>query len=101
MNLEQNGFAQLLLMAEFTYKNSKNANTGHILFKLYYGYHLWIFFENKCNVYSKPSLANKLAMKLRELMNICSQNLLHAQDLKKKIKNKGVKPWNYVPGEKV
>ena len=34
-------------------------------------------------------------------MNICQQNLLHAQELQKKVHDKGVKPQSYIPGEKV
>ena len=40
-------------------------------------------------------------MKLRELINVCCQNLLHAQDFQKRAYDKGVKPWSYVMGEKV
>ena len=34
-------------------------------------------------------------------MNICQQNLLHAQELQKRAHDKGVKPRSYAPGEKV
>ena len=34
-------------------------------------------------------------------MDICQQNLLHAQKLQKRAYNKGVKPWSYSPGEKI
>ena len=40
-------------------------------------------------------------MELRELMNVCRQNLLHAQNFQKQTHNKGVKPWSYSPREKV
>ena len=40
-------------------------------------------------------------MELKKLINICRQNLLHAQDLQKRSHDKGVKPFSYVPGEKV
>ena len=58
-------------MAEFAYNNSKNASTGHTWFELNYGYHPWVFFENKYNAYSKSSSADGLAVELRELMNVC------------------------------
>ena len=32
MNFAQNDWAKLLLMAKFTYNNTKNANTGHTSF---------------------------------------------------------------------
>ena len=34
-------------------------------------------------------------------MNICHQNVLHAQNLQKQALDKGVKPRSYIPGEKV
>ncbi len=39
VNFEQNNWARLLSMAEFVYNNAKNASTGHMPFKLNYGYH--------------------------------------------------------------
>ena len=68
-------------MAKFTYNNSKNASTGHTPFELNYGYYPRISFEDKYDARSKSSSAKGLAMELRMLMNICCQNLLHAQDL--------------------
>ena len=78
-------------MAKFTYINFKNANTGHTPFELYYGYHLYVFFEDKNNARSRSSSAKKLAIELRKLMNICCQNFLHAQNLQKQAYDKGVK----------
>ena len=40
-------------------------------------------------------------MKLRELMNICHQNLLHAQELQKQVHYKRVKSCNYALDEKI
>ena len=88
-------------MAEFIYNNSKNTNTDHILFELNYGYHPCVFFEGKYNVSSRSSSVNILAMELRELINVCYQNLFHAQDLHKQAYDTEVKPWNYASGEKV
>ena len=65
-------------MAEFTYNNSKNANTDHTLFKLNCAYHSWVSFKNKYNVHSRSFLTNGLAIKLRKLMNVYYQNLLFA-----------------------
>ena len=68
-------------MAEFAYNNSKNASTGHMLFELNCGYYSCISFENKCYARSRSFSAKKLAMESRELMNVCCQNMLHAQNL--------------------
>ena len=81
VNWEQNDWARLLPMAEFAYNNFKNASTGHISFELNYSYYSCIFFEDKCNTRSRFSSAKGLAIELKELMNVCRQNFLHAQDL--------------------
>ena len=39
VNFEQNDWAKLLSMAEFTYNNAKNASTSHTPFELNYSYH--------------------------------------------------------------
>lgn len=57
-------------MAEFVYKNVKNASTGYILFELNYDYKPYISFRNKNYLCSKSCFANKLAKKLKELMLI-------------------------------
>ena len=83
VNWKQIDWARLLLMVAFAYNNSKNASMGQTLFKLNCGYNLWVSFQDKCNTRSRSSSTNGLAMELRELMNVCCQNLLHAQDLQK------------------
>ena len=88
-------------MAEFAYNNSKNASTGHTLFKLNCGYHPQVFFEDECNARSRFSSANELVIDLRELRNVCRLNLLHAQDLQKYLHDKEVKPHSYAPSEKI
>ncbi len=65
-------------MAEFAYNNGKNTSTSYTLFELNYGYHPKVLFEDETNSHLKSCLANKLAKKLRELIEICCQNLLHA-----------------------
>ena len=45
VNFEQNNGAKLLPMAEFAYNNAKKASTGHTPFKLNWGYHPCVFFE--------------------------------------------------------
>ena len=52
VNFEQNNCAQLLLMAEFTYNNAKNASTGYMLFESNCGYHPWVFYEKDLDPYS-------------------------------------------------
>ena len=81
MNWEENDWVQLLLMAKFAYNNSKNTNINHTFFKLNCSYHPQIFFKNKYNIYFRSFSANKLATKLKKLMNIYCQNFLYAQDL--------------------
>ena len=88
-------------MAEFTYNNAKNASTGHTSFKLNCGFHPRVFFKDNVNPCSKSCSANELAKELKELIDICQQNLLHAQELQKRAYDKSVKPWSYAPEKKV
>ncbi len=88
-------------MAEFTYNNTKNASTGHTLFELNCGYHPKVSFEEDVDPRSKSRSANKLAKELRELIEVCCQNLLYAQELQKRAHDKGVKSRSYAQGEKV
>ncbi len=78
VNWEQDDWARLLPMTEFAYNNAKNASTGHTSFELNCGYHLRVFFEEDVDPRSRSRSANKLAEELRELMEVCCQNLLHA-----------------------
>ncbi len=64
-------------MAEFAYNNAKNTSTGHILFELNYDYHPRVSFEEDVDPYLRSRSANELAEELRELMEVCCQNLLH------------------------
>ena len=69
-------------MAEFTFNNAKNANIGYTPFKLNYGYHFKILFKEDIDSRSKSrSIADKLAKKLKKLIEVCCQNLLHTQEL--------------------
>ena len=88
-------------MAEFAYNNAKNASTGHTPFELNCGFYPQVSFKDDVNPYSRSCFANKLAKKLRELMDICHQNLLHAQKLQEKAHNKSVKPQSYALREKI
>ncbi len=88
-------------MAELAYNNAKNASTGHIPFKLNCDYHCQISFEENVDPHPRSSSANKLAKVLKELIEICCQNLLHVQELQKRAHDKGVKNRSYALGEKV
>ena len=88
-------------MAEFAYNNAKNASTSYTIFKFNCGFHPQVFFEDDVDPCSKSRSVDKLAKELRKLMDICQQNLLYAQELQKRAHDKGVKPQNYAPGEKV
>ena len=98
---EQNNCARLLLMAEFTYNNTKNANTGYIAFELNCGYDSRVSYEENLDSCSKSRIAKKLSSELQELITIYQQNFHHTQKLQKRVHNKGVKPQNYAPGDKV
>ena len=101
VNFEQNNWARLVLMAEFTYNNAKNASTGHTPFELNCGYHLCVLYKEDIDPCSKSKLADKLLAELQELMTVCRENLHHTQELWKQAHNKGVKPKNYAPDDKV
>ncbi len=101
VNLEQDDWVRLLPMAESAYNNAKNANTDYTPFKLNCGYHLRVSFREDVDPYSRTRSTNKLAKELRELMKVCCQNLLYAQELQKKAHDKGVKSHCYASGEKV
>ena len=101
VNFEQNDWARLLLMAEFTYNNAKNVSTSHTPFELNCGYHPRMSYKEDINPRSQSKSADELSAELRELMIVCQENLYHAQELQKRAHNKGVKPRSYAPGEKV
>ena len=88
-------------MAEFAYNNAKNASIGYTLFKLNCGYHPRVSYKEDPDPHSKSKTAEKLFSQLWELITVCQQNLYYAQKLQKRGHDKGVKPPNYVPGEKV
>ena len=68
-------------MAKFAYNNAKNTSTGHTPFELNCGYHPKVLFKEDVDPCSKSCSADKLVRELRELMEVCCQNLLHAQEL--------------------
>ncbi len=68
-------------MALYTYNNAKNTSTGHTSFKLNCDYHFRVSFEEDVDPCLRSRSANKLAEELRELLEVCCQNLLHTQEL--------------------
>ena len=101
VNFEQNDWARLLPMAQFTYNNARNASIGHTPFKLNCGYHPRMLYEEQVDSRSKSKSAVKQSAELRELMIVCQKNLHHTQELQKRTHDKGVKHWSYTPGQKV
>ena len=57
-------------MAKFVYNNDKNASTSHTLFELNCRFHSRVLFEKDVDLCFKSYLANKLADKLKELIEI-------------------------------
>ena len=55
-------------MAEFAYNNIKNTSIGYMLFKLNYGYHPWVFYEEDLDPRSQSKTAEELSSKLQNLM---------------------------------
>ncbi len=76
VNWEQNSWVRLLPMIEFTYNNTKNASTGHTPFELNCGYHSRVAFKENIKLCFRSCSTNKLAEELRELIEVCYQNLL-------------------------
>ena len=93
-------------MAQFAYNNAKTASTGYILFELNCSHHSRILYKEKVDPDSKSKSADelsadKLSAELRELMIVCQDNLHHTHELQKQAYNKGIKPRNYTPDDKV
>ena len=78
VNWEQDNRAKLLSMAKFAYNNVKNVSTGHIPFKLNGSDYSRVSFKQDVDLHSRSRFTNDLAEKLRELMEVYCQNLLHA-----------------------
>ena len=55
-------------MAEFAYNSTKNTSIGYTLFELNYGYHPQMSYKEDVNPRSQSKLADKLLVKLKELM---------------------------------
>ncbi len=70
-------------MAEFAYNNAKNASTGHTPFELNCGYHPKVSFKENVDPRSRSRSANELVEELRELMEVCCQNLSRHRSYRK------------------
>ncbi len=99
INEKQNNQARLLPIAEFAYNNAKNTKTGHISFKLNCRFYPQVLFEKDVTFYSRSYSADKLADKLRELIETCYQNLPYIQELQKRVHDKRLKSRSYTPKE--
>ncbi len=88
-------------MAKFAYNNAKNAFISYTLFELNCRYQPGVSFEEDVDPCSRSYSANELVEELRELMEVCCQNLLYAQELQKRAYDKEVKSRSYALGEKV
>ena len=64
-------------MAEFVYNNIKNTSISYTLFEFNCGYHPRVFIEEDIDPRSKSCSGNKLDEELRELMEVCCQNLFY------------------------
>ena len=88
-------------MVEFAYNNTKNTSTSHTFFELNCAYHPWMSYKKDVDPCSQSKSVDELLAKLKDLMIVCRENLRHAPELQKQAYDKGVKPWSYVPSEKV
>lgn len=78
INYEQDDWARLLPMAKFADINAKNVNIGYTLFELNCGYNPYVSYEEETNPHLKSKSADELATKLKNLMTMYRNNLLHA-----------------------
>ena len=101
VNYEKNNWTRLLPMTEFAYNNAKHASMGHTPFELNCGYHLCISYKEDVDPHSRSKAADELNEELRDTMAAYRKNPQYAQELQKQAHNKGTKPRNYTPVEKV
>lgn len=76
-------------------------SVSHTSFELYCGYHHEQSFKDTVDLRLGSCFANKLVKELKELISICQQNLLHAQQLQKCAYNKDIKPCSCTLGKKI
>ncbi len=101
VNFEQDDYARLLPIAEFSYNNAKNTSTGYTSFELNCEFHPQASYKKNVNPRSQSKSVDELATELRELMVVCKENLQYTQELQKQYHDKHAKPRSYTPGDKV
>ena len=101
INFKQNDWARLLPIVKFAYNNTTNASTSQTPFELNYGYHPRISYKEKIDSCSKFKSADKLSVKLRELMIVCQKNFYHTQELQRRAHDKGVNLRSYALNNKI
>ena len=88
VNYKQDNWAKFLPIVEFTYNNAKHASIGYTPFKLNFGYHLRVSYEEDVDPRSRSKATDKLTEELRNLIAVYRENLQHAQKLQKQAYNK-------------
>ena len=53
-----------------------------------------MLYKKKVDLRSQSKSINELSMELKEPMVVCCENLYYAQELQKRVHDKGVKPWS-------
>lgn len=87
-----------MLKAEFVQNNAQNTNIGYRFFKLNCTYHPHIFLEDKFDSCFRSCSTNELVKKLKKLILIYQQNLVHAQEPPKRVHNRN---FNFVATHQV
>ena len=101
VNFEQDNWVSLLPMAEFAYNNSKNASTGLSPFEVMTGYSPRMTFEEPSDPRAKSVSAKAHARHLDNLMEVCNEALLAAQQHQKTFVDKHSKPIQFAVGDYV
>ncbi len=78
VNWEKDNWERLLPIAEFAFNNVKNASTSHTAFVLNCASYPRVFFEEDVDSHSRSRSPDELVEELKELMEVCYQNLLNA-----------------------
>ncbi len=92
---EQDNWVCWLLMAEFAYKNSRQASPMMSPFEVLLGYHPWMFYKDNCDPLSKSWTADENAATLRNLIKKLKVYLTESQELQAFYHNKHVKERTY------
>ena len=70
-------------MTKFAYNNVKNASINHTLLKLNCDFYPRASYKENANPQSQSKSVSELAIKLRERMVTCRENLQYTQKLQK------------------